>query len=364
MKTFNFKGDIAINGKSVQDSVDNLNKRLSNLELTYSNDYFIIDSTAAYQKIVPNNILPAAEIETVDSTVTEIKSLAGNLICTDDITINNINNSLTITSQGDGIFRFDGYNAWHDSHYDETSPTGYRYDKFLVMTLKPGIYRYNYSIVSQGTDDGQSSYNSSLLINDQIFTSSVFFLEEESEVAIGLAIMGETTGFEALRVKYTLRELEETANQFNKFAPAGNSTLIDNKGLIINIGTTYGVNVLVARGTLPAGTYEFGYFSSQEEPKNYYMEIGKINNGSGGSSITLDQEEEIGIYAKSGADSVDNYPVYLWVAEKDSTKAIDILKAPFEGNNFILTEPTGTLVFENPGKQAVLSKVVYMTKGE
>lgn len=359
-------------------------KRLTNLERGYSDDLFRTDSTTAFQKTVPANALPYAEIESVDEAVTKIKSLGGNKVLSSEAVLTPSFRSMTVTDLGGGKFQFDGYTSWQDGDYNfETKE--FNKHAFWSFPLKAGTYKFSTSSETGNTDDTGTGVEFALIANGTNYKPGYVTITEDAMVSLGVASAtggngqsGYIGSFELFKYEGYENAVENHSEFISK--PCDTLTIADlgsgNFQLDGYTGCQEWMPYTFLKMPIKAGTYSLN-MSIIVEDKNYYDSndaqfIIKVNGkethfNSGTVMITEDTTAELIVHVGTIGNGAVGLVVNLSVINNSAItrEVIDTLATPLgEDDNFIAVEPAGTLVFENEGKNAVASTVTYMLKGE
>ena len=111
--------------------ISNAEKRLTNLEKHVSPEYFVTDETVAYEKSVPTNACPYAEIESIGGMTHKV-NVPNNLIPFPYKEANGAEKEgLTFTYDNDGVITISGTNNISSSGYFTLADS---------LTLSPGTY--------------------------------------------------------------------------------------------------------------------------------------------------------------------------------------------------------------------------------
>ena len=338
-------------------------KRITNLENGYNDDLFTTDATTAYQKTVPVNALPYAEVESVGDEVTAIKSFGGNKVLSGDTVFTSKFREMTVKNLGGGRFQFDGYTSWQDS--DMNFETG-KYNKytFLSVPVKAGVYQVTKTLVSNASSDGWEC-DLIVSVNGENYDFGLINVTEDTNIEIKISRSTGYNGAEETIYTLDIREGVPMDNLFTQFETTSKADKTDNGGMNLRIYSTYGEYEEVASATLPAGTYNFAYRIDPSTPlqdSDTNLKIG-TDRSNLSNVVTLTEEGTIGIYARSGGIGESDATIFYPTVICFDPITIDTLETPLGEDNFIAVEPMGTLVFENEGNNAVTSKVNYMLKG-
>lgn len=128
-------------------------RRLTNIEKGYSDDFFVTDDTNTLLKKVPSNAYPYAEVKKVYGAtfmvdgVRTARAAKRIEVCKEKkataldatLDLSDMASTMTVEKLGDGSFKFNGYTS-------EYGNGGTR--KFAVIDLPPGTYALSYTIVS------------------------------------------------------------------------------------------------------------------------------------------------------------------------------------------------------------------------
>lgn len=356
----------------------NNEKRITNLEKSYyQEDDFITSTTVSYQRIVPENVLPCAEVESVADEVTAIKSLSGNLVLSDEAIFysNLAGNSMQVTPLGSGKFMFNGYTVWGDGYQD-------RYT-FLSIPVKTGVYKVARTFISETNNDCYA-FAMDIAVNGVVsdFDSYITVSEDTNielrvfaQIGGGFGLVDTVYSFEMYKYDGFENEVENYSEFISKpvyslkITDLGNSTFrFDGYTAFQNL-----MSYTFLKVPLPKGTYSFSASVVDED----FIDVNTVtefkikvnrNEFSSSDSITVTEATTAEILVEIGTDGsgVDGLIVRFALAnEGNISKAlIDILETPLGEENFIKVEPKGTLIFENEGKQKVSNTVTYMRKGE
>lgn len=357
----------------------NNEKRITNLEKSYyQEDDFITSTMVSYQRIVPENVLPCAEVESVADEVTAIKSLSGNLVLSDEAIFysNLAGNCMQVTPLGSGKFMFNGYTSWGDGYQD-------RYT-FLSIPVKTGVYKVARTFISE-TNNDCSAFAMDIAVNGVVsdFDSYITVPKDTNmdfRVFVhtgGTGLVDTVYSFEMYKYDGFENEVENYSEFISKpvnslkITDLGNSTFRFDGYTEFQNRMTY----TFLKVPLPKGTYSFSASVVDEgiiEENMVTVTEFKIkvnrNEVSSSDSITVTEATtaEIRVDIATSGNGVDGLIVRFSLAnEGNISKAlIDILETPLGEENFIKVEPKGTLIFENEGKQKVSNTITYMRKGE
>lgn len=147
------------NTESIEARISRNDKRITNLEHGISQDDFVTDSSVAYQKDVPANALPYAEVEHVggmtyrdtttntlkDSRVTDVKSIGANLF--DPSGIDKTQTGIKFDTRG-AYVRLNGTKTAGQNMVSVTAPN---------ILLPKGTYTVSIQIIEGGIDSSNST---------------------------------------------------------------------------------------------------------------------------------------------------------------------------------------------------------------
>ena len=361
--------------------ISKVSKRITNLENGYGEDLFTTDATSAYQKTVPENALPYAEIENVGEAVTVIKSLGGNLVLSDDAKLySSPAGTMTVTNLGGGKFQFDGFTSFQGSDYSSEIGT-ISLQGFLSVPVKAGTYKVTAKFVSEG-ESHYMDHRIGVLINGNESGLGFIHVTEDTSISIAIGVDTIDNGFDRTVYSFEIFKFDGYENAVENYSELIPEVGSDLKITDLGIGrfqfdgyTVYQDNEYCTflKVPLKAGTYKFKTTTFIEDRSEGYHDIGfriEVNGSSSGSgdsvTVTADTTAELLVSIGTGGNGVVGMVMLFELVEKSKiTKAvIDTLNVPLGEDNFIAVEPMGTLVFENEGNNAVPSTVTYMLKGE
>lgn len=360
-----------------------LNKRLTNLEQGYSEDFFKTDSTKAYTKTVPEDALPYAEVESVDDSVTAIKSFGGNKVLSKDAVFTSRFQSMTVTNLGGNKFQFDGYTSWQDS--DMNWETGeYNKHTFLSFPLKAGTYKFSTNTTTGNTDDMGGDVNFALTVNGNSYAVGYVTITEDATAYLGVSAHSGGEGQKGYIGSFELFEVEGYKNMIeshSEFIPEPCNTLtvtdLGNGNFQFDgyTGNQEWMPRTFLKMPLKAGTYSLnksvivaGNERDETIDASFIIKVNGIETSFHSGSIVVTEETTAELIVQLGTGvgvGAEGMVVNISVVNNSAITrgVIDTLIAPLEEDNFIAVEPGGSLVFENEGNKAVSSRIIYMLKG-
>lgn len=362
----------------INTKITKISKHITNLENGYTDEPFRTDTTNAYEKAVPENALPYAEVESVGETVTAIKSLGGNKVLSDEAVITSKINSLTVTDLGGGKFQLDGYTGFGegDFNYETGKPNVYT---FLSVTVKAGLYQVSKKLVSEGNSEAFAT-DMALVVNGNRCNFGIINVSEDTDISIQIGVASFGNGLVSAIYTFEIFEVDNSKNAVANYSefiskPCHQLTITDLGGGVFHLnGYTAEQDYVYCtflKIPLKAGTYS----TSPSAISDIILEDGvrlklklKVNGTeiNFGNSITVTEDTTaeimicIAVNPGCSADTI----VIPSIGTEDIRAVIDTLNVPLGEDNFIAVEPMGSLVFENEGNKAVPSTVTYMLKGE